>query len=437
MKDIMREILEDRKAGKARGIPSYCTANPQVLKAILVHAAETGNTVLIEATANQVNQFGGYTGMKPADYKEYIYRLAEKVGCPKNSIILGGDHLGPLTWADMPEKEAMANARELVRMFTLAGYTKIHLDTSMRLGDDDISKPLSDETIARRGVELYKVSIEAYGELLKKEPSAMRPSYIIGSEVPIPGGSQESEDKISVTSPEALEHTLAAYASEFKRQGVQDGMKDVIAVVVQPGVEFGNNEVHVYNPEAASDLCKTCKKHPEIMLEGHSTDYQPKNALKKMVEDGVGILKVGPQITFAFREALFALSHIEQAMLDENGMIGGHKPVNFPDIMEEVMLENPKDWIKHYHGNDSEKRIDRKFSLSDRCRYYLSIDKIQEAITALYENINSVKVPLGLLHQYLPVQYEKVLNNSLDSSAESLVTDHIREVFLRYEYAVK
>ena len=437
MSDIMRTILAERKAGKASGIPSYCTANPQVLKAILVHAAETGRTVLIEATANQVNQFGGYTGMKPADYKEYIYQLAEKVNCPKERIILGGDHLGPLTWADLPESQAMDNAKELVRLFTLAGYTKIHLDTSMRLGDDDPGKPLADETVARRGVELYKVSLDAYGELLKKEPSAMRPSYIIGSEVPIPGGSQESEDKISVTSPAALEHTLAAYASEFERQGVKDGMQDVIAVVVQPGVEFGNNEVHVYDPVAALDLCRTCKKHPEIMLEGHSTDYQPKEALKKMVEDGVGILKVGPQITFAFREALFALSHIENAMLDEKGMIGGRKPVNFPDIMEKIMLAQPKDWIKHYHGSETEKRIDRKFSLSDRCRYYFSTEEIQEAIARLYENIDAVSIPLGLLHQYLPVQYEKVLNGSLDAKAESLVTDHIREVFLQYEYAVK
>lgn len=437
MSDMMRQILEARKRGEPKGIPSYCTANPQVLKAILVHAAETGRTVLIEATANQVNQFGGYTDMKPADYRDYIYKLADEVSCPKERIILGGDHLGPLTWADKNEEEAMANSRELIRLFTLAGYTKIHLDTSMRLADDDTDKPLSDETIARRGVELYKVSMDAYRELLKTDPKAMRPSYIIGSEVPIPGGSQEAEDKIAVTSPEALEHTLKAYADEFERQGVKDGIKDVVAVVVQPGVEFGNDEVHIYSREEAKALCMACSKHSEIMLEGHSTDYQPKEALKEMVEDGVGILKVGPQITFAFREALFALSHIEQAMLDEKGLIGGRTPVDFPSVMEKVMTENPKDWVKHYHGSETEMKIDRKFSLSDRCRYYFSTAEIQEAIKTLYENIDSVKVPLGLLAQYLPAQFEKVLSGALDRSCEALVTDHIREVFKLYEYASK
>ena len=436
MKDVMREILEERSRGLNSGIPSYCTANPQVLKAILVHAKETDRTVLIEATANQVNQFGGYTGMTPEDYKNYIYQIADEVGCNKENILLGGDHLGPLTWVDEPETEAMGKAKELVKLFTLAGYTKIHLDTSMRLADDSVDCPLTDETIARRGVELYKTSIEAYEELLKKDPKALRPSYIIGSEVPIPGGSQEEEDTIAVTKPQALEHTLKAYAEEFERQGVKEGIEDVIAVVVQPGVEYGNDEVHIYNREAAEALCGACKKHPEIMLEGHSTDYQPKESLKEMVEDGVGILKVGPQITFALREALFALSHIENAMLDENGLINGREPVNFPKVMEEVMLKNPKDWIKHYHGSETSKRIDRKFSLSDRCRYYFSTNEIQNAIERLYENIDSVDIPLGLLHQYLPHQYHKVLEGKLEPTGENLVTDHVREVFYHYEYAV-
>ncbi|MCI8348235.1 MAG: class II D-tagatose-bisphosphate aldolase, non-catalytic subunit [Firmicutes bacterium] len=437
MRDIMREILRNRKNGKACGIPSYCTANPQVLKAILVHAKESGNIVLIEATANQVNQFGGYTGMKPADYSEYIYNLAQEVGCPKERILLGGDHLGPLTWSDKTEKEAMENAKELVRLFTLAGYTKIHLDTSMRLADDDENMPLTDETIARRGVELYKVSMKAYEELLKTNPDALRPSYIIGSEVPIPGGSQEAEDTVAVTLPEALVHTLETYASEFRRQGVEEGIKDVIAVVVQPGVEFGNDEIHVYDREEAAALCRKCAEYPEIMLEGHSTDYQPKSALKEMVEDGVGILKVGPQITFALREALFALSQIEREMTDEDGFICGKKPVNFPYIMEAVMMEEPKDWIKHYHGSELQKRIDRKFSLSDRCRYYFSTDKIQNAIKELYDNVDSVKIPLGLLHQYMPVQYDKVVSGALSMKCEDLVIDHIREVFKQYEYAVE
>ena len=319
--------------------------------------------------------------------------------------------------------------------FSISDSLKI-VRKSVLIYETIIDSPLTDETIARRGVELYRVSMEAYEELQKKNPDALRPSYVIGSEVPIPGGSQDDEELVAVTRPEALRHTLTAYAEEFKAQGVEDGINDVIAVVVQPGVEYGNDEVHIYNRAEAGALCDECRKHPEIMLEGHSTDYQPKEALKEMVEDGVGILKVGPQITFALREALFALSHIETAMLDENGKINGRDPVDFPAVMEKVMMENPKDWIKHYHGNETEKRIERKFSLSDRCRYYFSNETIQDAIERLYDNLDSVKIPLGLLHQYLPHQYYKVLEGQLEPKCENMVTDHIREVFGHYEYAI-
>lgn len=433
--NILRDILKKQGEGKVAGIPSYCTANPQVLKAILINARDKNIPVLIEATANQVNQFGGYTGMKPVDYKNYLYQLAEEIGCPAELIILGGDHLGPLTWQNLPEEEAMKNSIDLVKLFVGAGYTKIHLDTSMRVADDDPNAPLLDETIARRGVTLYKACMEAYEELLATDSNAERPCFIIGSEVPIPGGSQEEEDTIAVTKPEALKKTLEVYEAEFERQGCKEGFADVVAVVVQPGVEFGNNDIHVYNREAAALLCEECKKYPNIMLEGHSTDYQPKEALKQMVEDGVGILKVGPQITFALREALFALSHIEEMLADEDGKIGGKSLVSFPEVLENVMLENPKDWIKHYHGTDVQKKLERKYSLSDRCRYYFSTEEIQNAIANLYANINSVKIPLGLLHQYMPKQFEKVACGKLALDAESLVTDFVCEVMEIYEYA--
>ena len=329
----------------------------------------------------------------------------------------------------------MDKAKELVRLFTLAGYTKIHLDTSMRLGSDSPSEDLKDETIARRGVELYKVSLEAYEELLKENPKAPMPSYIIGSEVPIPGGTQEAEDSIEVTKPDALIHTLEAYKKEFERQGVKEGFANVVAVVVQPGVEFGDNEVHVYDRNKAKDLCLVCENTP-VMFEGHSTDYQPKKALKEMVEDGVGILKVGPQLTFAFREAIFALSSIEEALLDKDGLIAGRKPAKFPEILEELMLNNPADWEKHYHGSEYKKKIERKYSLSDRCRYYMSDKRIEEAIKILYENIDSADIQLGLLHQFMPVQCDRVIEGSLAFKADDLVVDYIKDVIKVYEYAV-
>ena len=130
------KILNERRQGKVVGIPSYCTANRKVIETILRDAAKHGRTVLIEATANQVDQFGGYTGMKPKNYVRFIEEIAAQTGCDMRQILLGGDHLGPLTFCKEPEAAAMDKAEALVRAYVAAGFTKIHLDTSMKVADD-------------------------------------------------------------------------------------------------------------------------------------------------------------------------------------------------------------------------------------------------------------------------------------------------------------
>ena len=141
-----------------------------------------------EATANQVDQYGGYTGMKPKDFKQFVEKLAKLEDYPIDRIILGGDHLGPLTFAHLNEEEAMKEAKTLVHDYVKAGFSKIHIDTSMKVKDDDPNTRLTDETISRRGASLAKVCEEAYEELLKENPNAIHPVYVVGSEVPIPGG---------------------------------------------------------------------------------------------------------------------------------------------------------------------------------------------------------------------------------------------------------
>ena len=314
--DAMREMLEKRRKGmKFAGIPSFCTANDLVIEACLKQAMRFEDDVLVEATANQVNQFGGYTGMKPADYRDFVYEIADNIGFPREKIILGGDHLGPLTWQNEPEKEAMEKAVELVRLFVLAGFKKIHLDTSMRVADDPADRPLSDETIAGRGAVLYEACENAYQELLRENPGEIRPAFIIGSEVPIPGGAQTAESSISVTEPADVENTLAVYRQEFAKRGLEDAFENIIGIVVQPGVEFGDEDIFHYNRVNAVKLTTSMKKYNNIVMEGHSTDYQSPKELKEMVEDGIAILKVGPALTFSLREGLFALSLMEKQLV--------------------------------------------------------------------------------------------------------------------------
>lgn len=141
------EMIKKHKSGQSNGIYSVCSAHPLVLEAALQQGLQDDSYILIEATSNQVNQFGGYTGMKPADFKEYVFALADKAGFNRSRIILGGDHLGPNAWQKEPAAQAMAKAAEMVSEYVLAGFRKIHLDCSMSCEGDPV--PLSDETVAK------------------------------------------------------------------------------------------------------------------------------------------------------------------------------------------------------------------------------------------------------------------------------------------------
>ncbi len=408
-------------------VPSYCTANEIVIKILLQNAKEKNLPVLIEATANQVNQFGGYTGMKPQDFCNFIYDIAKKVDCPKELIILGGDHLGPLTFAKENEEEAMKKSIELVRQYVLAGFTKIHLDTSMRVGDDDVSVPLSTEVIAKRGAILYDVCIKAFEEI--KDAGKVRPVFVIGSEVPIPGGATEFEDSISVTSVADFEDTIETYKKVFSEYGYDNAFEDIVGVVVQPGVEFSDSQVFGYDSFAAKELCTALQKHSGVVFEGHSTDYQTKEQLKEMTDDGIAILKVGPALTYRLREALFMLSLMEKDLVPEGNR------ANFIETLEEVMLENPGNWNRHYHGDEDALKLARKYSYSDRCRYYLGEEKVTNAIEKLFNNFKDVAIPMNVLHQFMPASYEKIIRGKMENSTYELVKDAVLEIIEDYEYA--
>jgi len=410
----LKELVQMQKSGTPKGIYSACSANEYVIEACFERAMVDNDYVLIEATANQVNQFGGYTGMLPVDFREFVYGIAEKVNFPKDKIILGGDHLGPLTWKNENEQSAMEKSKELIKLFVKAGFTKIHIDTSMRVADDDKNTPLDTKVIARRAAELCKVAEEfATQEIV----------YVVGSEVPIPGGAQEEEEGIQVTKVADFEETVQIFKDEL--QGVWE---KVIAVVVQPGVEFGDENIDEYNRVAATHLTSTLKKYPNLVFEGHSTDYQTKYKLKEMVEDGIAILKVGPALTFAMREGLFALSKIEDELLLD-------KSSNFMSVLEKVMLENPSNWKNHYHGSEDKIRLARRYSFSDRCRYYLPEKEVNTALKIMIENLKSVKIPLTLISQYMPIQYEKIRMCTLDNSPEALLKDRIVNMVDDYIFA--
>ncbi len=430
MKHPLLNIIESHKQGKPVGIYSVCSANTYVLNASVLQAKSDHSYLLIESTSNQVNQYGGYTGQTPKKFKESVDHIIQSFSFPEEKIILGGDHLGPNPWQDQTADAAMRKAKELIREYAATGYTKIHLDTSMFCKDDagDRTKPLDNEIVADRAAELCSVAEQTW----KHSSNKISPLYVIGTEVPVPGGAQESLSQLKVTSVEDIKETIEIFRQTFKSKNLVDAWERIIAVVVQPGVEFGNEEIIDYKPDKAVQLSRFIEKIPNMVFEVHSTDYQKPDAIKKLVEDHFAILKVGPALTFAFREAIVALSLIEEEWLSVKKInsLSGIK-----QTIDEVMKENPQYWGKYYHGDEKKKAFFRRYSYSDRIRYYWSQKKVKKALSQLFDNLEKYPPPLTLISQYFPVQYLKIRNDNFKNKPIDIVYDRIRERLVDYSRA--
>lgn len=425
---FLDELVCEQKQGKPSGIASICSAHPYVLRAAMQFAKKQGTPVLVESTCNQVNQFGGYTGMTPQSFVSFVSGIAEEEQLDRQQVYLGGDHLGPNVWQHETANEAMNKSRDLMKAYVDAGYTKIHLDASMKLADDNANHPLPVEVAATRAADLAHAAEEAWQTCC----SGMAPRYIIGTEVPVPGGAFEHEEGVQVTSVADAEETIEVTRQAFVARGLSSAWERVVALVVQPGVEFGDDFVLEYLPEKAKELAAFVEKQDHMVYEAHSTDYQTRQALSNLVRDHFGILKVGPALTFAFREAVFALASIENEMQTH---IRPMQRSQLLEVMDDVMVNLPEYWSKYYGGNEYDLRFARKFSLSDRVRYYWPDARIQEALGKLMHNLNEVDIPYSLLSQYVPQQYERIRSAEILNTPDAIVLDHIQDVLRTYHVA--
>ena len=423
--NILQEVVQRNKAGEKNGIYSVCSAHPFVLEAALKQALKDNSFLLIEATSNQVDQFGGYTGMKPIDFKEFVLNLAQEVKYPIENLILGGDHLGPNRWQALDSEEAMNNAEDLIAAYVQAGFTKIHLDCSMSCAGDPV--PLSDEIVAQRAARLANIAettaIKTFGssDLV----------YVIGTEVPVPGGAAEELEELEVTSPEAAHKTINCHHPAFEIAGVADCWPRVIGLVVQPGVEFDHTGIIDFQPEKAKELSEVVNDYDNLVFEAHSTDYQTDSAYKALVAGHFAILKVGPALTFAMREALYNLADVEAQIIAK-----AHCS-NFKEVIEDKMCASPEYWEKYYQGTETQQRFARSYSFSDRIRYYWPDKSIQNAQDKLFTNLSRTGISLPLLSEHLPVQFKAVREGTIKADPKSLVLDSIQEVLRSYASACK
>jgi D-tagatose-1,6-bisphosphate aldolase subunit GatZ/KbaZ len=419
-------LIQNRLSGKG-GVYAVCSAHPWVIDAAIQQAIEDDSFLHMESTSSQVNQMGGYSGKTPTQFADFVYAAARRMGLPEDQILLGGDHLGPFPWRAEASNSALNKACELVRACVLAGYRKIHLDASMACADD--AKVLPEQTVAQRAAALCEAAEEA---LKHRPPGTDPPLYVIGTEVPAPGGESTLGAPPAVTTVENLHQTLQAFHQAFEERRLSAAWERVVAVVVQPGVEFGGDVIFEYDSTKARALSAGLPRSPSLVYEAHSTDYQSPSALAQMVEDHFAILKVGPWLTFAFREAVFALSAIERELL------AGEKSQRLSQVREaldQAMLREPVYWRSYYDGNENQLRISRAYSYSDRSRYYWHEISVQAEIELLVDNLTSRSVPLTLISQYLPLEYAAIRAKQIENQPEAIIRYHIQLVLRSYARA--
>jgi D-tagatose-1,6-bisphosphate aldolase subunit GatZ/KbaZ len=420
----LADTIGRHKSGEAVGVYSVCSAHPTVVEAAFVQAAADGTHVLIEATSNQVDQFGGYTGLRPSEFRDVVLGIADRCQFPRERVVLGGDHLGPNRWQGETSSAAMDKAETLIAAYVEAGYAKIHLDCSMSCADDP--KVLDDETVAQRTARLMEVA----------EHSAHRsgvdlPTYVIGTEVPVPGGAHETLGLLTPTPADRARRTIDAHRAAFEKSGLGHVWPRVMALVVQPGVEFDHLQVIDYQRDATVALRRILDNEPHLVFEAHSTDYQRPAQLRELVEDHWAVLKVGPGLTFAMREALFALAHIENELVPQGARS------NLVDVIERRMLASPKYWQGYYDGDPTTQQMARRYSYSDRLRYYWADDEVDGARRSLLENLDRVGIPMPLVSQFLTRQYDRIRAGELELSANALVIDRVRDAMRPYAQAVR
>ncbi|NOR63406.1 MAG: tagatose-6-phosphate kinase [Rhodobacteraceae bacterium] len=410
MSDLLRQTIKANRSGQLAALPSVCSAHPLVLEASMRLAGALGQPLIVEATSNQVNQFGGYTGMKPADFAAFVKDIAALSDFDTANLVFGGDHLGPQVWRASPAAGAMAKAETLVADYVRAGFTKIHLDCSE--GCQGEPAQVDDVTSAVRAAQLAVIC-----EQTAANPAKL--SYMVGTEVPPPGGAHGDGEEVTPTAPAAAEATLQAHFNAFDAAGIPQAKARIVALVVQPGVEFSPTEVHHLPKGGNAALRAMLTPYEGLCFEAHSTDYQHPSAYPALAEMGFAIHKVGPALTHAYRQALYALDAVCPSS-------------NLPVVMEGLMLANPAHWQSHYHGDAATQKKLRHMGLADRIRYYWAQPEAIEAVEALMISIDKHAANLAPYFSAETTARAAELQTSGQALAKAFVMAEIQQALMPY-----
>ena len=427
---MLKAILTANRRGEHKGVYAVCTVNRFAIQAALQRARRDRWPLLIETTAQQVNPEGGYSGMTPAEFAALIRREAAAAGLPADEILLGGDHVGPQAWAALPAPAAMDRARNLVQDLVAAGFVKLHIDATPPCRNDRCE---ADGSLPATEVVARSTDLIARAEEVARRNGTAPPLYVVGSDVPLPGGFDHPAGDPLISAPAKISQDIAATRRALESRGLAAVWPRVVAVVVRSGADFSSRRVQPFEAALTRSLVRLMDRLPEgLVYEAHSTDFQSPRALQDMVANRFAILKVGPWLTFSFREAVFGLARIERRSL------GSRKAVRLSrmaETIETAMVGDPRHWERHYHGSAEELKWLRIHAYSDRIRYYWSYPRPAAAFRRLLDNLCRHPPPCELIAEYLPAVSQAVADGRLTPAPEALIRHQIGTVIALYAAA--
>ena len=153
-----------------------------------------------------------------------------------------------------------------------------------------------------------------------------------------------------------------------------------------------------------------------FVYEAHSTDYQPKKVLEKLVQNNFKFLKVGPELTYNFTRSLFFMNRLEKKFLKK-------KNSNFKKNLYLSMKKNKIYWKDYYKKNKNNMLLNSKL---DRSRYYLNSKDVVHSLKLLKQNINSInkKKIKYFLRENIKKDYFEYYNEKLSNY------DNIKLIFI-------
>jgi D-tagatose-1,6-bisphosphate aldolase subunit GatZ/KbaZ len=99
------------------------------------------------------------------------------------------------------------------------------------------------------------------------------------------------------------------------------------------------------------------------------------------------------------------------------------------------MTRNPTHWCQYYHGDEEQISRSLIYGYSDRCRYYWNEPEVQKEVASLLDNLAGRNIPLPLISQYLPGEYQAIRSGRMQAIPEPIIQEHIRQVLRHYAAA--